>query len=249
METRIINRACKQKKLTGFLREAGEENAIFLGNEDIVRSIAAQAEKTREPGEKTEEMDTLYVIGEPGTSGAYAIARLYSREVEAFFGKRFADMICRKTEYACEEREKNSKAETEQLIHKLEKAGNLVYPIGDGGISGALWQFCTETGAGFEVEYFKVPQDQNVIEICEYFDLNPWELFSENAYLIIGSRDETASGLRDWSAQTGICAVRIGKVNQTKEKKIHYRTETDLFQRPGQDGLLLMLKEKLRSCL
>ena len=56
--------------------------------------------------------------------------------------------------------------------------GSYTFPMGEGGIFTALWRLAEEAGAGLEADLRKIPIRQETVEICEYFDLNPYNALS-----------------------------------------------------------------------
>lgn len=61
--------------------------------------------------------------------------------------------------------------------------------IGKGGILTALWKLCDRNKWGLKYSLKKIPILQGTIEIANYFDLNPYRLLTDNAF-IIAYRDE-----------------------------------------------------------
>ena len=61
--------------------------------------------------------------------------------------------------------------------------------MGKGGILAALWKLCDRNKWGLKYSLRKIPILQGTIEIANYFDLNPYRLLTNNAF-IIAFRDE-----------------------------------------------------------
>ncbi len=61
--------------------------------------------------------------------------------------------------------------------------------IGKGGILTALWKLCDRNKWGLKYSLRKIPILQGTIEIANYFDINPYRLLTNNAF-IIACRDE-----------------------------------------------------------
>lgn len=49
-----------------------------------------------------------------------------------------------------------------------------IYPLGKGGVLGGLWNMLEQINAGMEIDLRKIPIRQETVEICEFFDLNPY---------------------------------------------------------------------------
>ncbi|MBR3003747.1 MAG: hypothetical protein IKH67_01600 [Lachnospiraceae bacterium] len=79
--------------------------------------------------------------------------------------------------------------------------------IGEGGIFRALWELCEEAECGCEVRIRDIPMMQEVIEIMECFDENPYEAVSGGAFLTMA--DELPEGF-----------VLIGETNSSKDRVV-----------------------------
>ena len=62
----------------------------------------------------------------------------------------------------------------------------LAVSIRTGGLYGALWKLCEALGQGCMIDMQQVPILQEVVEICECFDQDPYEIPSGGAFLISG---------------------------------------------------------------
>lgn len=83
-----------------------------------------------------------------------------------------------------------------------------VHDLSQGGIFNALWEMADRAGVGLEVDLKKIPVRQETIEICEYFDVNPYYLYSAGA-LLVGT--EHGEALVSHLAAQGIFAAVIGR--------------------------------------
>ncbi len=57
-----------------------------------------------------------------------------------------------------------------------------MHDVTEGGIYGALWEVAEASGIGLEIDLKAIPVRQETIEICEYFELNPYYLISSGIY-------------------------------------------------------------------
>ena len=60
-----------------------------------------------------------------------------------------------------------------------------LFAVGEGGVFGALWEFASSLDTGLSVDLKKIPIRQHTIEICEYFNLNPYMLLSGGCLLAV----------------------------------------------------------------
>ncbi|MCD7736885.1 MAG: hypothetical protein LUI07_08010 [Lachnospiraceae bacterium] len=109
-----------------------------------------------------------------------------------------------------------------------------VYCIARGGIFNALWEMAEGAGVGLEVDIKKIPVKQETIEICEYFDVNPYYLYSEGSLLIATEQPEALlSMLRD----ADISACVIGRTTDGNDRLILNGESRRFLDRPKADEL------------
>ena len=64
-----------------------------------------------------------------------------------------------------------------------------IKPVSDGGIFGALWSICEELGCGCEAYIKSIPIKQATVEVCEFFDINPYMLRGDGAFIYVTDRE------------------------------------------------------------
>lgn len=107
-----------------------------------------------------------------------------------------------------------------------------MHALGQGGIFGALWEMAERAGVGLEVDLKKIPIKQETIELCEYFDINPYEFYSSGS-LLVGT--DRAEALTAWLHSQGVEASVIGRVTDGRERRIHNGEDCRFLDRPKQD--------------
>lgn len=80
--------------------------------------------------------------------------------------------------------------------------------VSDYGIFGSLWDFGKERNTGIEVDLKEIPIEQETVEICEIFDINPYVSPSKNVYIL--SVKSGYDFIKECKSR-GICATVIGK--------------------------------------
>lgn len=104
----------------------------------------------------------------------------------------------------------------------------------DGGVLCGLWELAEAEGIGFEIDFSKLALKQETVEICEFFQLNPYLLTTAGSYLILTERgEETLENLK----KAGASAVRIGVVKEQNARVLVNGEETRYLDRPAQDEL------------
>lgn len=107
-----------------------------------------------------------------------------------------------------------------------------VHHLSQGGIFNALWEMADRAGVGLEVDLKKIPVKQETIEICEYFDINPYYLYSAGALLVGTDRAEM---LISELGSLGVPAVVIGRVTDSHDRVIRNGEDCRFLDRPKQD--------------
>lgn len=110
-----------------------------------------------------------------------------------------------------------------------------MHDVSGGGIFRALWELAELAGTGIRVELKRIPVKQETIEICEVFGLNPYELLSGGALLMVTEHGEE---LVEQLLEAGILATLIGQLTDNKDK---------VLVTYGEDGEELRYLDKPRT--
>ena len=109
-----------------------------------------------------------------------------------------------------------------------------MHDVTEGGIFGALWEMAESAGVGLEIDLKKIPIRQETVEVCEFFDVNPYELISSGSMLMAAS---DGNGLVRALEAEGIPAVCIGKVTDGNDRVIVSGEERRFLEPPKTDEL------------
>lgn len=104
-----------------------------------------------------------------------------------------------------------------------------MHDVTTGGIFGALWELAEASGVGLEIELKKIPIRQETVEICEFFDLNPYQLGSTGSLLLAA---EDGNRLVLDLKQQGIPAVVIGKATAENDRVVINEEERRFLEPP-----------------
>ena len=116
-----------------------------------------------------------------------------------------------------------------------------MHDVTEGGIFGALWEIAEASKVGLTIDLKKIPIKQETVEICEFYDLNPYLLISSGCMIMSTNRgNELVAALK--AAQ--ISAEVIGKVTAGNERIIINEEERRYLEPPKSDELY---KVKLNS--
>jgi hydrogenase maturation factor len=110
--------------------------------------------------------------------------------------------------------------------YSVEKEARLLYDSGQvyymhdvshGGIYGALWQLAVKIKRGIAITHEALNIRQETVEICEYFNINPYMLDGTGALLaVVNDGDRVVEML----LENGIEACVIGRVSEDNAKSV-----------------------------
>ena len=109
-----------------------------------------------------------------------------------------------------------------------------MHDVTEGGIFGALWEMAEASGVGLEIDLKKIPIRQETIEICEFFDLNPYKLISSGSMLMAS---EKGYDLARELEKEGIKATVIGKFTSSNDRVVVNDGEISYLEPPKTDEL------------
>lgn len=171
----------------------------------------------------------LVIAGYAGEAGAKRIISEKRQELSARFSGFFLDL------------------EPEDDIGKIH--GNLeewepfgvteCEPVAEGGVFAALWNLSGAYDVGIGFWQRKIPIRQRTIEICEFYDLNPYRLLSDRCVLLVADNGwQTVNSMRERK----IPAAVIGTVNRGIKREIYHEEGRGFLDRPQRDEIYKVLK-------
>jgi hydrogenase maturation factor len=104
-----------------------------------------------------------------------------------------------------------------------------------GGIFGALWEMAEAAGVGLDIDLKKIPIRQETVEICEFFDINPYKLMSQGALLLAA---EDGNALVRALEREGIPAAVVGKATDSNDRILLCDGERRFLETTQTDELL-----------
>ncbi len=109
-----------------------------------------------------------------------------------------------------------------------------MHDVSEGGIFGALWEMAERAGVGLEIDLKKIPIRQETVEICEFFDINPYKLISGGC-MLMAAKDGGAL-VRTLEA-AGIFAAVIGKATAGSDRVLLQGEERRFLETPQTDEI------------
>lgn len=113
-----------------------------------------------------------------------------------------------------------------------------MHDVSRGGIFGALWEMASGAGVGLEIDLKKLPMKQETVEICEFFELNPYELLSGGCLIMV---TEDGNGLVTALAREEIPAVIVGKTTDSNDRVLYNDDEKRYLDMPKTDQMYRMM--------
>lgn len=109
-----------------------------------------------------------------------------------------------------------------------------MHDVTEGGIFGALWEIGAASKVGLEVDLKKILLRQETVEICEFYDINPYMLISSGCMLMV---TDQANYLVDCLKAEGIAAAVIGRITEGNDRVIINEDEKRYLEPPKSDEL------------
>ena len=176
--------------------------------------------------------EELVAAGLAGNAGVKRIVKERREEL----GKRFPASFLAECE--------STDPYEEECFRRIafQAGANALILLGEGGFLAGLWKIAEASGKGLRIDLRKVPVDQHTIEICEYFDLHPYMLYSTGA-AIIGIRN--GQELVERFQEEGIPAAVIGHTTKDNDRLLKSGTLQSYLNRPARDEIFRVIPEFL----
>jgi len=109
-----------------------------------------------------------------------------------------------------------------------------MHDASEGGIFAALWELAEGAGVGLTVDLKKLPLRQETVEVCEYCNVNPYELLSAGCLVMT---TEDGLGLAAALEAAHIPAAVVGKITAGKDRILINEEEVRYMDRPRTDEI------------
>lgn len=206
----------------------------------LILSVTAMGVKRQEETECKSVSDyadlDLVVVGTVGREGAAILAEEHGKHLEA----RYAPSYIETAKHLFDDGSLSGIADILQ-----EKEVVLVHDVREGGIFAALWELAAAANVGLSVNLKEIPIKQHTIEVCEYFNLNPYMLRSGGTLLLA-----CANGARivEQFQKAGVIAAVIGQTTSGNDRLIHYDDEARFLEPPKMDEYYKVQAEISEIC-
>ncbi|MBR4084545.1 MAG: AIR synthase family protein [Lachnospiraceae bacterium] len=150
--------------------------------------------------------------------------------------KKREELLTRYPEYLVEEA-----ASFDKYLSVIPEAATAVksgvcvmHDASEGGILATLWELAESSGVGLHIDMKKLPIRQETVEVCEFCDVNPYELLSGGC-LVMTAEDGNSLVLA--LQEQGIPAVVVGKITDSKDRMIFNGEEKRFLDKPAADEI------------
>ena len=110
----------------------------------------------------------------------------------------------------------------------------VMHDASEGGIMAALWELADSSGVGLTIELRKLPIRQETVEICEFCNVNPYELMSGGCLVMTA---DDGDSLVEALEKDGIVAVVVGKITDSNDRIILNEDEKRYLDKPKVDEI------------
>ena len=160
-----------------------------------------------------------------GLEGTAIIAKEKEEELLERYNQSFLNKAKRMTESISLDRD----------IEIAKEAGvTSIYPLGQGGIFACLWEMGENRQSGLVVDLHKILLKQETVEICEFYNINPYMLMSSGSMLMIS--DKAYYLVKKFEAE-GIEASVIGFMTENNDRLVISGEECRYLVTPKRDEL------------
>ena len=227
----MLSEATEEAELKEIMKEvisACEEAGVALANghtqvssfvtEPIISVTAMGVAPAIMTLEETVYGSDLVMTKSAGLAGAALLAKYYRENLHERYTYSFIDKAAAREPQV-------------SVLPEMEVLKGLgirhMHDVAEGGVFGAVWELCERLSAGVELDLKKIPICQETVEICEYFDVNPYQLKGDGALLFL-THDSTAAikALKE----AGISAAVIGRMNEGNDRILINEDETRFLE-------------------
>lgn len=171
--------------------------------------------------------DEIVVAGAIGLKATDTLLKKESEKLRSLFSPSFLrDAGAMREKYGI--REPIQEGELWNLA--AAQGASALYALKTDGFLSGLWKMAEASGVGLHVDLRKVPVRQETIEICECFDVNPYQADSEGA-LLLGFRN--AYTFLEICREKEIPAAVIGVTNGENARLLYSGEGCSYLNRPG----------------
>lgn len=173
-----------------------------------ILTVTALGRKKADEIQKAKPGQDIVITKWIGLSGTALLATEKRQELLSRYPARFVDEAAVFTRYL-------------SVLPEAAAAGKsgvrAMHDASGGGIFAALWEFAEAADVGLEIDLKKLPIRQETVELCDFFDINPYEMKSGGC--LVMAADNGYDLVRELEKQQ-IPAVVAGKVTDSHDRVV-----------------------------
>ncbi|MCD6322633.1 MAG: AIR synthase family protein [Clostridiales bacterium] len=124
---------------------------------------------------------------------------------------------------------------TEGLL-AAKNGAHAMHDVTEGGILGAIWEVCSASGYGAEINIESIKIREITNKICDFYNISPLKLISSGSMLITCSQKDK-DGIINEICKAGIDCTEIGLITEKNKVIAVYSKEKREVEQPGADEL------------
>lgn len=215
----MLPEAAEEKELKHIMQEivsASETADVVLANghtqssafvtEPVISVTAMGYASAVNTEEETVYGSELVMTKSAGLAGSVLLAKHYRENLHERYTYTFIDKAAAREELV-------SVLPEIKIVKEL--GIRHMHDVAEGGVFGGVWELCERLSAGVELDLKKIPICQETVEICEYFDVNPYQLKGDGALLFLTHDSGTAIHALH---AAGIPAAVIGRITDSNDR-------------------------------
>lgn len=223
---RKSDECCSEHKLTIGQVDVDCSSAVTKPVFEItLTGIRQQVILTVEPG------DDIIVAGAIASEGTYLLAREKENELLTRYPYRMVEDA--KLFY-------RFLAQIPEAATAVWSNVSMIEAAGEGGVFKTLWNLADRAGVGLEIDLKKLPVKQETIEICNFFDCNPYELLTGGSLVCTG---KDGRKIIDTLLTREIPAAIVGKVTKGNDRVVINEEERRFLEPAKADEIFRILSK------
>ena len=157
--------------------------------------------------------------------GTSVIAERYKDKLAGKFSGRFISECLELKDYTSTEK---------ASAIAIDEGAVYMHAVSEGGLFSGLWEVASCVDKGIQVDINKIPIWQQVIEIAEFMDINPYLLEGSGSLLIVSP---DGYKIEESLNANGIYGEVIGKITDNKNRVVINGDETRYLEPPRGDEI------------
>ena len=158
---------------------------------------------------KIQPKDKLIMAGTTGMLGSSLLKMNFKDELSKRFAKSYIDTMGYDIETV----------DISTMAWIARENAVKMHDISNGGVYAAIYQMTDAADLGISIIHENIPIEQPVVEISEFFGINPYKLLGTGA-LLVAVRDDAAEELLARYQSAGFIASVIGEFTKEKDRII-----------------------------